>query len=356
MNQEDLSYYSQTIKEGIGLGRIMLGKSTSRDVLFTVGHKYEILKHHQHSCEIHCQEHGTSFYYRPDDPKERIFLIIVQQPYSGTASAGIKIGKHTLQDVVDEYGPPTWTTTNNSDTWWSNYPGIEFHVKRERSLPQYPLDEALHLKRTISKIVIKERIPGILNPSVQALLPRVFVSYRWDNPEHVNWVWLFVQDLLRRKVDVIYDRYDYLAHSPRPDHIGLAVLVQRMAGCHTFIPILTPKYMERIPNYSGPAALFGTTQTIEDGWVFDEFQQFLLQNKVRGQMPCAAIVREGELEDFIPMYGKITDLRDSAKHKYAFDYHQTLDALASIIHQYAATHPLRGANDCLSALDRYFEY
>lgn len=365
MKQEELSYYGQTIKEGIGLGHIVLGVSTSRDVFHVVRNQYKLVKHRQ-VAEIRDEGHGVSFYYKEDDQNETISSIVVRQPCSGTASGGITIGKHTMQDVVDEYGAPKWTTTDDSNTWWSDYPGIEFHVEREPSLRHYPLDEAIHLKKRISTILIKERIPGILNPSVRAQIPRVFVSYRWESPEHVKWVWRFVQDLLRRRIDVMYDRYHFLSRSDRPDPHGAAVLVKKMAACHVFMPILTPKYMERIKDCFSPLKLFTVRADmggygvrdggIEDGWVFDEFQQYILQAKSRANMPCAAIAREGEPEEFIRLFGKdkVTDFRDSAEYKYAIDYHQTLDGIASLTRQYAVTQPLGGAEDVLFALDAYF--
>lgn len=357
MKQEDLSYYSQTIKEGIGLSYILLGKSNAKNVYWSIGKNCETIKHREYSYEIKYKNYGTSFYYRQNDPNESIFAIVLRDPRSGKASGGIQIGKNTMEDVVNEYGPPFWVTTDESDTWWIEYPGIEFHVERESALPHYPLNEAIHLKKKISGIVIKEFIPGILNPAVKNRLPKVFISYCWESQEHVKWVWHFVQNLLKRHVDVVFDRYHYLMLK---DNSGLnsgtqaGVLAQKIAYCHVFMPIFTPRYIERVRDCFIPSIFPKITirtemrakngvpidsfrdRGIQDGWVFDEVQQFIMQHNIRKGMPIAPILRAGKIDDIPVGLPKniITDLSSNQ------DYKEILDALATLIYKFASLYPI----------------
>jgi len=100
-----------------------------------------------------------------------------------------------------------------------------------------------------------------------------------------------------------------------------------VSTCHVFIPVITPGYIDRIrdcfsilpysitwrPESPGASRSGG----IKDGWVFDEFQTYLNQHRLRRSrlgtgMPIAPILRVGEPED-LPIGFPIkllTDFRD----------------------------------------------
>lgn len=92
---------------------------------------------------------------------------------------------------------------------------------------------------------------------------RIFLSYRWGNAQADAWVEALYGELQRRGNDVEFDRR--AQREARPP--AIPELVARVAGCHVFLAVLDPGYIERIAKAaSGPAA---------EGWVTDEFHTAL---------------------------------------------------------------------------------
>lgn len=144
----------EKINDGVGIGNIILHKSTADEVIVEYGGEYNLVEHNNYSYEMKYESKGLSFYYMYDDLNKKIFSIHIKFPFKGVANKGIVLGKSTMQEVVNVYGPPNWSTTDESQTWWSEYSGIEFHVEVEKSLPRFPLNEEVHLKKTVIEIVV----------------------------------------------------------------------------------------------------------------------------------------------------------------------------------------------------------
>ena len=100
---------------------------------------------------------GLSFYYRSEDPGSRIFSIHASSPFKLRTGAGITLGKSTMADVLKSYGKLDWSTTKDSDYWWSEHDGVRYSVLRDKSVPQFPLNEELHLDHLIITIGVNDR-------------------------------------------------------------------------------------------------------------------------------------------------------------------------------------------------------
>lgn len=139
---------------GQGLGSFKIDKTRAQDVVKELGNQYAEIRHKEHSVQLYYQNLGLSFYYMQGDNEKEIFSIVFSKPFKGRTTKGIVLGKSTMEDVIKIYGEPDWTTCDNCDLWSSDYEGIQFSVERDKSLPQYPLDEKVHIKKKIVEIEV----------------------------------------------------------------------------------------------------------------------------------------------------------------------------------------------------------
>jgi hypothetical protein len=142
------------IIDGRGLDSFEIDKTRAKDVIKKLGRQFDEIRYKDYSVQMFYRDLGVSFYYMQGDNTKEIFSIVFSKPFKGKTSKGIILGQSTMDDVVKIYGEPDWTTCDNCDFWTSEYKGIQFSVEREKSTPQYPLDEELHLKRTIVEIEV----------------------------------------------------------------------------------------------------------------------------------------------------------------------------------------------------------
>lgn len=92
---------------------------------------------------------------------------------------------------------------------------------------------------------------------------RIFISYRWGDPEEDAWVDALCRELEVRGNHIEFDRRAQWEARPP----SVPELVARIAGCHFFLAVLDPGYIERVATLaSAPAA---------EGWVTDEFHTAL---------------------------------------------------------------------------------
>ena len=150
----DFGNKDHTIVEGIGFDNYRIDSTSVEEVINDLGRNYKKIKHKEFSVEIKYEKYGISLYYYPEDSKKKIFSIEFYYPFRGITSRGIVLNKSTMLDVKAAYDSLDWYTTDNSKYWLCEYPGIEFAVEREMSLPQYPLDEELHSQKNICRIEI----------------------------------------------------------------------------------------------------------------------------------------------------------------------------------------------------------
>lgn len=150
VQSQTLSTY---VTAGLGVEGIAVGYSTKNSVTAKYGDGYQLIEHNKYSYEIKYEEHGLSFWYRFEDPEQKIFAISVWPKSRGFTGRGIVVGRSTLKDVFDAYGKAEFGTTNAEKTWHVEYPGISFHVEYKPGDKQHWTPEQL-LKRKIVEIEI----------------------------------------------------------------------------------------------------------------------------------------------------------------------------------------------------------
>jgi hypothetical protein len=119
----------ELISEGLGVGRIYVGRSTAADVADVYGKTSETVEHGAQPAELRYANLGLSFYYCHDDEQKRIVRIEARQPFEGFTARGIILGKSTLNDVIKAYGQTDPKSSPANDSWFYAYPGVEFHVE-----------------------------------------------------------------------------------------------------------------------------------------------------------------------------------------------------------------------------------
>lgn len=118
------------ITEGVGIGDILVGKSTKSDVMARYGNRYKLIKHAEYSREMQYADLGLSFYYCFKDREKKIFLVAV---HHGTTSKGIVIGQSTLKDVYDLYGEERGKGQCDSESCVYEYKGVQFYIEGNSS-------------------------------------------------------------------------------------------------------------------------------------------------------------------------------------------------------------------------------
>lgn len=110
------------IKDGIGVGEILIGVSNAADVEARYGSKYELINKNDYSYRMDYGDLGLAFYYCHKDEKKRIFLV---ELHHGVSSKGIIIGQSTLRDVHRLYGQET----SGDQVDIREYEGIQFYLE-----------------------------------------------------------------------------------------------------------------------------------------------------------------------------------------------------------------------------------
>ncbi len=111
----------KVIREGVGVDGIVVGTSTSADVIKKFGKVYRWEVNKKYSYQMTYSELGLSFYMCQNDKTEVIFLIEMKAPFRGRTSRGITLARSTKEETEKVYGPPK----NGFE-----YPGIHFYYNR----------------------------------------------------------------------------------------------------------------------------------------------------------------------------------------------------------------------------------
>ena len=143
--------------DGMAVAGIRLGRSSASDVKRRFGQPDSVKQYGDYSTEMLYGQKGLTFYYLTNDKRKSIFGITVTAPYKLRTVAGIVLNSSTMNDVRNAYGDLNWQTTDGSDYWFSEHNGIEYGILREKSVPQYPLNERRHISRTIVRIELDNR-------------------------------------------------------------------------------------------------------------------------------------------------------------------------------------------------------
>lgn len=143
-----------TVSPGVGFLDFKVGETDIYEVQERLGKKYEEIVHNVYSIEIKYKKLGLSFYYKYADSTKTIFAISCYSPFKAVTTDGIKLYNSTMLDVKELHGELDWFTSDGSNYWGSEHNGIEYFVEKDPALPQFPLDEEVHEKRTIIMIDI----------------------------------------------------------------------------------------------------------------------------------------------------------------------------------------------------------
>lgn len=144
-----------SIQDGVGFDSFLVAKTKVREVIEQLGDNYEEINHNEYSIEIYYKRQGLSFYYYyPKSLDKEIFGIKFQAPFRCRTVKGIELNHATMQDVINKYGAPDWSSCEGCNYWTNDYEGIEFTIDRELSLPHFPLNEQAHVNKVIKEIFI----------------------------------------------------------------------------------------------------------------------------------------------------------------------------------------------------------
>lgn len=147
------------VAAGLGIDGITVGYSTKNSVTSKYGDDYALIEHEKYSYEIRYRDTGMAFWYRYDDPEQRIFSIGLRRESRAFTGRGIVVGRSNLQDVFNAYGKSEFYTTSAEETWFFEYQGIKFHIEHKSS-DKSVVPEKL-LKRRIIEIEIVAMESGV---------------------------------------------------------------------------------------------------------------------------------------------------------------------------------------------------
>ncbi len=133
------------IKDGIGVGEILIGISSAADVEASYGRKYDLINKNDYSYRMDYADLGLAFYYCRKDEKKKVFLV---ELHHGVSSKGITIGDSTLRDVFRIYGKES----GGEQTDVHEYPGIQFYLEHDPTAG--PRDSAARLDKKVVEIDI----------------------------------------------------------------------------------------------------------------------------------------------------------------------------------------------------------
>jgi hypothetical protein len=123
----------ELISEGLGVGRIYVGRSTADDVANIYGKTFETADHGARESEMRYSTLGLSFYYCRADQQKRVFRIEARAPFDGFTARGIVVGKSSARDVLAAYGNVEPSASGTGDGSALRYTGVEFALDNKGS-------------------------------------------------------------------------------------------------------------------------------------------------------------------------------------------------------------------------------
>ena len=155
-----ISPQSEFINEGIGIGGMVVGKSTKSAAIAMYGDDYSLIKHNKYSYEIKYKDLGLSFYYCYHDKEKKIFSIEIKPPCHGVTSKGIIVGESTLQDVFNVYGKAEPLSTTVEETLFFEYRGVQFHIDYDARATINEITEEILKKKIITIEIVDPDLQG----------------------------------------------------------------------------------------------------------------------------------------------------------------------------------------------------
>ena len=145
-------------------------------------------------------------------------------------------------------------------------------------------------------------------PEPPAKPPSVFVSYRWDSPEHKDWVARLAGDLVQRGYDVYFDQ---MLQEEHDDQLAVPELVSMLTRCNRFLVVWTDGYRQRV-------VVDDERGTLQDGWVWDEYQTAIHLANLGRVKSWIIVWRSGTLPSWTDE-SEVWDFRDDAAYDDLFD-------------------------------------
>jgi len=144
----------RTIIVGKGVGGIVVGKSSRRDVPAVYGDDFELVRLRVSRFVMDYKKLGIAFEYNPKDINEIIQTIVFNQDFNGQTAKGIVMNKSVEQDVIDAYGKLTLRriSANSKHLRGVEVFGTKFYYN---STPG--VIEAYQKNKTIARIRIQDR-------------------------------------------------------------------------------------------------------------------------------------------------------------------------------------------------------
>jgi hypothetical protein len=123
----------ELISEGLGVGRVYVGRSTADDVASVYGKTFETVEHGAQGTEMRFTPLGLSFYYCRADERKVINRIEARAPFDAFTARGIVLGKSSARDVLAAYGASEPTNGGEGGGLVLRYFGVEFTVANKES-------------------------------------------------------------------------------------------------------------------------------------------------------------------------------------------------------------------------------
>jgi hypothetical protein len=147
----------------LGLPELPVGKATRQDVEARLGAPLEVVKHGTYSTAL-VYNSGIEVSFCQSDQNQTLRSLTFRAPQNAYVDAGagkgaVTLGRTTMREARRLLGDCEWQTTQDSPTWSCVYkkgPDRELwlDVKRDVSVPQFPLDEARHLDLPVVEIQV----------------------------------------------------------------------------------------------------------------------------------------------------------------------------------------------------------
>jgi hypothetical protein len=159
-------------------------------------------------------------------------------------------------------------------------------------------------------VKLRELVNNAVSRTKPPQHPVLFLSYRWHDREHKQWVKQFADDLVKRGYEIVFDKH-FMKESSPPQ---VPELVAKMAACSFFVPILTEEYRRRI-EIQGDWVVH-----TDDGWVFDEWQTALLLASA-SRLKFIGVWRTGPIVPLPFRKDNVLDFCDDADYQRLMDRH-----------------------------------
>ncbi len=123
------------------------------------------------------------------------------------------------------------------------------------------------------------------NHIIDKVVPKIFISYRWESNEHKSWVRQIADILVRRGYQVVLDQLS-------PNINDYRRLIEQLGDTDYFVPILTNDYRRRSEAVGDLSSDVRTAVSLSIGRAFDEWAIAMLLANI-SQLKLIGLWRQG---------------------------------------------------------------